>query len=520
MNKLLRTAALLWAVVLWTATVQGQEMRIATITIYEDINDTASIQSWVNETASMKYNAIAIHTRYRGDATYFPNKYNSTYPNPEPRSFSAGSIDVLEEFVTRGHAAGLKVFAYVNTNLVTDGSNTDSRPSHVINTHPEWITYYRNNGGAAVRQTVSHDGEGIWLDPALPAVRDYTTNICADIMANYNCDGIIIDRIRYPQTNWNRVHDFGYHPDAVAAFNAAHGGSGLPSPSNTTWQGWRREQINLMVEDIYEAITAQDPDHILLAFPIGRLNDAINFNYQDWPEWLDRGIIDGCLPQVYRNTLNEFNTGADEHLNAYSGDRLLGVATKAYSAGINVEAQISSARSKGFDGSSPFRHATLGTYGYTNQVSNAYSTAATWPSMPWKTPSEFIVDNTSSGFSSSSSWWSSSSTPGYYDSNYRVRSTASMSDSAAWKANLPASGSYKVQVRYTSGSNRASAAPYIVYHTGGSTTVGVNQRQNGGQWITLGTFNFSAGNATRVRLSCWTSSGSYVIADAVRLVPQ
>ncbi|MEQ8818837.1 MAG: phosphodiester glycosidase family protein [Sumerlaeia bacterium] len=132
---------------------------------------------------------------------------------------------------------------------------------------------------------------------------------------------------------------------------------------------------------------------------------------------------------------------------------------------------------------------------------------------------EVIVDNGTSGFTASSNWWASSSTSGYYGSNYQVRATASTSDAATWKANL-SGGTYKVYARWASGSNRASSAPYVVYHTGGSSTVYKNQQTQGGQWVLLGTYNMAAGNSTRVALSCWTSSGTYVIADAVRLVKQ
>ncbi len=135
-------------------------------------------------------------------------------------------------------------------------------------------------------------------------------------------------------------------------------------------------------------------------------------------------------------------------------------------------------------------------------------------------PPEIIVDNTDPGFNASGNWWTSTSTSGYLGGNYRVRATASTSDAATWQATLPDSGTYAVSVRYTAGSNRASAAPYIVYHNGGTTTIQVNQRQNGGQWVSLGNYGMNAGTSTRIALSCWTSSGTYVIADAVRLVKQ
>ena len=57
-------------------------------------------------------------------------------------------------------------------------------------------------------------------------------------------------------------------------------------------------------------------------------------------------------------------------------------------------------------------------------------------------------------------------------------------------------------------------------HTGGTATVNVNQQANGGTWVQLGQWNFYQGTAERVRLSCWTTAGYYVIADAVRFVKQ
>ncbi|HQH12711.1 MAG TPA: hypothetical protein PLS31_09825, partial [Candidatus Sumerlaeota bacterium] len=56
----------------------AQETRMAVIVVYDDIKSTTAIQNWVNEIANLNYNAIAIHARFRGDATYFPNKYYNT----------------------------------------------------------------------------------------------------------------------------------------------------------------------------------------------------------------------------------------------------------------------------------------------------------------------------------------------------------------------------------------------------------------------------------------------------------
>lgn len=133
---------------------------------------------------------------------------------------------------------------------------------------------------------------------------------------------------------------------------------------------------------------------------------------------------------------------------------------------------------------------------------------------------DVIVDNSDSGFSASNNWFPSTSVPGYYGDNYHARSTASVSDAATWTATLPQDGTYKVYARWTTGSNRATAAPYIVTTANGNVTVTVNQQQNNGQWVELGEWYLFQGTAQRVALSCWTSSGDFVIADAVRFVLQ
>jgi len=133
---------------------------------------------------------------------------------------------------------------------------------------------------------------------------------------------------------------------------------------------------------------------------------------------------------------------------------------------------------------------------------------------------EVITDNTDPGFSASTNWFPSTSVSGYYGSNYHARATASVGDAAGYTQNLPSAGTYEVWARWTTGGNRATATPYIVYHNGGSTTIFANQQQNNGAWMSLGTYQFNSGSAQRVLISCWTSSGSFVIGDAVRFVKQ
>ncbi|EEF58561.1 hypothetical protein [Pedosphaera parvula] len=135
------------------------------------------------------------------------------------------------------------------------------------------------------------------------------------------------------------------------------------------------------------------------------------------------------------------------------------------------------------------------------------------------TPTTYIVDNTSSGFSASANWATGTSSVDKYGSNYRYHSTQAVSDEATWTVNLAVGGSYAVYVWYPEGSNRSTTAPFIISTSSGTSTVQVNQQLTGGQWVKQGTFSMNSG-ANTVKLSCWTTAGSVVVADAVKWVKQ
>jgi len=131
-------------------------------------------------------------------------------------------------------------------------------------------------------------------------------------------------------------------------------------------------------------------------------------------------------------------------------------------------------------------------------------------------PADVIVDNVAPNFTASTNWTAGTSTAGFYGTNYQFRSTAAISDLATWNVPLTQTGNYKVYARWTSGTNRSATAPFQITHNGGTTTVNSNQQTNNGTWVLLGTYNFNSGTAARVKLSCWTTTGFVVVADAVK----
>ncbi len=124
------------------------------------------------------------------------------------------------------------------------------------------------------------------------------------------------------------------------------------------------------------------------------------------------------------------------------------------------------------------------------------------------------VDNSSAGFSVVGTWSAGTASTDKFGADYRFRSTAAVSEPAQWTTTLNTTATWNVRAWWPAGANRAASAPYIISHGAGTSTVNVNQQLNGGQWNLLG--SWSMGGAQNVKLSCWTTTGFVIMADAVR----
>jgi len=66
--------------------------------------------------------------------------------------------------------------------------------------------------------------------------------------------------------------------------------------------------------------------------------------------------------------------------------------------------------------------------------------------------------------------------------------------------------------------NRCSDTPFIIKHKNGVDTIRVNQKVNGVSWQLIGNFQFSADTSQKIIISDAGTTGTYVVADAIRLI--
>ncbi|WP_285749810.1 DNRLRE domain-containing protein [Lentzea sp. NBRC 105346] len=129
-----------------------------------------------------------------------------------------------------------------------------------------------------------------------------------------------------------------------------------------------------------------------------------------------------------------------------------------------------------------------------------------------------LTDNSDTGFIELAGNWSTAlSGQGFQGYDYRSTAQGTGATTFTWKPVIPQDGSYEVFVKYPSGvSGAATNAPYKVDTGTAQSTVNVDQTQRGGEWVSIGSSTFTAGNAAKITLS--DQANGTVLADAVKLV--
>lgn len=128
---------------------------------------------------------------------------------------------------------------------------------------------------------------------------------------------------------------------------------------------------------------------------------------------------------------------------------------------------------------------------------------------------EHLVDNEDVAFYTTGEWNPSTASTGYEGENYVYSSPGTGDSVATWNLNIIKT--FDIYAKWTAHSNRGSDVKYVVHHLNEddnlvTDTVVVDQRENGGQWVKLGTYRMSALTG---RVTTSDDADGYVIADSI-----
>ncbi|MEI5010341.1 RHS repeat-associated core domain-containing protein [Streptomyces sp. PmtA] len=127
-----------------------------------------------------------------------------------------------------------------------------------------------------------------------------------------------------------------------------------------------------------------------------------------------------------------------------------------------------------------------------------------------------LVDNSDIQHTGSTGTWTTASLTGQQGFDHRVHAAGSGTDAYSWTLNIPKNGKYTAYVKFPQVTGASKTARYKVTHAGGSTDKTVDQSTAAGTWVSVGTYDFTQGNAAKLEL--FQAADGKVVADGVKLV--
>ena len=248
-----------------------------------------SLLALVDKLAEANMNAVFFQVRGFSDAMY-NSKYEPWSQYLTGTRGKAPNYDPLQLIIEYAHFKGIEVHAWLNPYRYASSDATFGKKHEkdYYLTHPEWLVQC---------------GDITILNPSLPEVREQICKVVADIVENYDVDGIIFDDY-FHQSGYKDTYDQEQY-DATA--------------NGMSRADWRRAQNNLMVRMVNDTIKAIKP---WVTFGIGPAGVAGKANtsapvygvepcpspsgdwqyngiYADPLAWYNEHTIDYMAPQIY-----------------------------------------------------------------------------------------------------------------------------------------------------------------------------------------------------------------------------
>lgn len=237
-------------------------------------------------------NALLLQVRPACDALYQSSlepwsEYLTGQMGKAPQPF----YDPLHFAVQEAHNRGIELHAWFNpfrSGHLTRKSAAS--PGHISKARPHLVRQYGNE---------------LWLDPGDKAVHDHTLAVMLDVVRRYDVDGIVVDDYFYPYPIKDSAGKTVPFPDTPSwrAYQNAVG--------RLTLEDWRRENVNVFVQQLYARVKAEKSWVKVGISPFGIWRpgnppsvkglDAYAVLYADSLKWLRQGWLDYSAPQLYWN---------------------------------------------------------------------------------------------------------------------------------------------------------------------------------------------------------------------------
>lgn len=269
---------------------QQQELRGVWLTANDMpvLRDRERMQTTLNQLADLQFNRLYVVV-WNGGMAYYPSQLS------ESRGFQSFTYrglqgqDVIGELINAGRRRGLVVLPWFEFGLMAPPD------SELAKQHRSWLTQKRDGG----LTSISAAGEVVWLNPFRPEVQQLITDLVLEVVNQYGAEGIQFD------DHMSLPREFGYDPFTVELYRQDTGKTPPANPDDPAWVKWRADRLTAFMQRLSQAIRAARPGAIVSISP-NYYDFAYKLQLQDWRRWVQTGIADELLIQIYRPDLASY----------------------------------------------------------------------------------------------------------------------------------------------------------------------------------------------------------------------
>ncbi len=346
------------------------------------LTSPAAVDTMVKAARAGGFNTLVIQVRGRADAYY------SGGLEPQPLALATQPLfDPLAAAITEAHAAGLRVHAWINVNLVAGANELPAARDHVIYRHPEWLMVPRllAEGLASVDprspeylgrlaryvRSQSATLEGLYLSPITDGAAAYTAAVVRDIVQRYAVDGVHLDYARYAGADFDYSREAlaGFRRDVVAVLGPAdqqkYDRRLAREPLIYTeafperWRSFRTERLTSLVGTLRDTVKKVRPSAVVSVAVAPDLAEASSRLLQDWRSWLQRDLVDVVCPMAYTTDANVFASQIAAALLVAGGQRVWAGIGAYRLAPAEIVVNVQAARRAGVGGIILFSYDSL-----------------------------------------------------------------------------------------------------------------------------------------------------------------
>jgi uncharacterized lipoprotein YddW (UPF0748 family) len=230
---------------------------------------------------------------YRANKSWFPSKVADQTPYED--CFKQVGEDSFALLIRQAHLAGIQVHGWIN--LLSLSTNSEAPILKKFG-----VDILTKNREKKTRIEDYKIDDQYFMEPGDLRVRGELLDLVEEILRRYpDLDGIQFDYIRYPDK-----HPFyGHTKINIERFEKATG-SKTDNEDSPLWKDWKRRQVTELLELLVAKTRRLCPGIQISTTGCVPYVRAYYEAFQDWPFWIETGLVDFVTLMTYPSQFEEF----------------------------------------------------------------------------------------------------------------------------------------------------------------------------------------------------------------------